>query len=271
MIRSIPTYGRHPRRIRIHIVATILLLSLFAGCVQPPQKPVGISVEEVARLQRMERAQANLRDGLKKYDGGNNDEAIKSFLLALDSGQLAFSDQINARKHMAFIYCLSGREANCKEEFEKIIALDAKFELSQAEAGHPTWGPIFRLTRTEIDLRKSGRGLPATPSKAVPPGEKLLAEGMEAYDVADYNKAIKSFQDALKETLSATNQVLAHKFIAFSYCLTYRTMLCRIEFEAVIKADPNFDLAPAEAGHPYWGTAFRDVKSKQKNTVPKKQ
>ena len=270
MIRSIPTYGRHPRRITIRLIATMLLLSVIAGCALPPQKPVGTSVEELARVQRIERAQANLNDGLKKYDGGNNDEAIKSFLLALDSGQLAVSDQINARKHMAFIYCLSGREANCKEEFEKIIALDAKFELSQAEAGHPTWGPIFRLTRTEIDLRKSGRGLPALPSRAVPPGEKLVAEGMGAYDVADYNKAIKSFQEALKETLLATDQVLAHKFTAFSYCLTNRTMLCRSEFEAVLKVDPNFDLAPAEAGHPSWGPAFRAVKSKQKNTLPKK-
>ena len=250
--------------------AAATLLALVAGCATPPQKPSGPTPEEIAKQQRVDRAKSNLNDGLRKYDGGSYDEAMKNFLLALDSGQLQMADQLNARKHMAFVHCLSGREANCKEEFEKVFALDAKFELSPAEAGHPIWGPIYRVTRTEFELRKSGSALPATTVKPMSPGEKLIQEGMKSYEAAEYNKAIKSFQDALKEPLLESNQVVARKFMAFSYCLTNRTTLCRTEFEAIFKLDENFDLAPAEAGHPAWGPSFRTVKAKRKPATPKK-
>ena len=254
----------------IRLVASAAMITLVAGCALPPKAPVGLSAEEVARQQRLERAQANLSDGLKKYDSGNYDEAIKNFLLALDSGQLNVAEQVIARKHMAFVHCLSGREANCREEFEKVIALDAKFELSPAEAGHPTWGPIYRLVRTEVELRRSGRALPAATAKSLSPGEKSMLSGMKAYDDADYNNAIKVLQDALRETLSDADQIKAHKFIAFSYCLTNRMMQCRAEFEPIFKLDANFDLEPAEAGHPSWGPSFRAVKAKQKPAPAKK-
>ena len=250
--------------------AAATLLALVTGCATPPQKPSAPTPEEIAKQQRVDRAKSNLNDGLKKYDGGSYDEAMKNFLLALDSGQLPMADQLNARKHMAFVHCLSGREANCKEEFEKVLTLDAKFELSPAEAGHPIWGPIYRVTRTEFELRKSGRALPETTVKPLSPGEKLIQEGMKSYEDAEYNKAIKSFQDALKEPLLESNQVAARKFMAFSYCLTNRTTLCRTEFEAIFKLDENFDLAPAEAGHPAWGPSFRIVKAKRKPATPKK-
>ena len=250
--------------------AAAVLLAMVAGCAAPPQKPSGPTAEEIAKQQRVDRAMANLNDGLKKYDGGSYDEAMKNFLLALDSGLLPIAEQLNARKHMAFVHCLSGREANCKEEFEKVFALEAKFELSPAEAGHPIWGPIYRVTRTEFELRKSGRALPATTVKLMSPGEKLIQEGMKSYEEAEYNKAIKNFQDALKEPLQESNQVAARKFMAFSYCLTNRTTLCRTEFEAIFKLDENFDLTPAEAGHPAWGPSFRTVKAKRKPVTPKK-
>ena len=250
--------------------AAATLLALVAGCATPPQKPSAPTPEEIAKQQRVDRAKSNLNDGLKKYDGGSYDEAMKNFLLALDSGQLPMADQLNARKHMAFVHCLSGREANCKDEFEKVFTLEAKFELSPAEAGHPIWGPIYRVTRTEFELRKSGSALPATTVKPMSPGEKLIQEGMKSYEDAEYNKAIRSFQDALKEPLLESNQVTARKFIAFSYCLTNRTTLCRTEFEAIFKLDENFDLAPAEAGHPAWGPSFRTVKAKRKPATPKK-
>ena len=171
---------------------------------------------------------------------------------------------------MAFVHCLSGREANCMEEFEKVITLDPKFDLSPAEAGHPIWGPIYRLTRTEFELRRTGRTLPTTLVKPLTAGEKLMQDGMKSYEDADYTKAIKSFQDALKEALTEQNQMTAHKMLAFSYCLTNRTTLCRAEFEANFKLDANFDLAPAEAGHPAWGPSFRTVKAKRKSVLPKK-
>ncbi len=254
----------------VRIVTSAIFLSIAAGCAAPPQKSAGPTAEEIAKQQRTERAQANLADGLKKYDSGSYEEAISNFLLALDTGLLTVPEQLIARKHMAFVHCLSGREANCKEEFEKVITLDPKFDLAPAESGHPIWGPIYRLTKTEYELRKSGRALPAAAVKPLTAGEKLVQEGMKNYDDADYSKSIKSFQDALKETLTVANQITAHKLMAFSYCLTNRTTLCRAEFEAIFKIDENFDLAPAEAGHPAWGPSFRTVKAKRKPVLPKK-
>ena len=270
MIRTqIPRWAG-PAKHWVRIVTSTILVSIVAGCAVPPQQSAGPTVEEIAKQQRTERAQANLADGLKKYDSGNYEEAISKFLLALDTGLLTVPEQLNARKHMAFVHCLSGREANCRDEFEKVINLDPKFDLAPAESGHPIWGPIYRLTKTEYELRKSGRALPVAAVKPLTAGEKLIQEGMKNYDDADYNKSIKSFQDALKETLTVANQIAAHKLMAFSYCLTNRTTLCRAEFEAIFKLDENFDLAPAEAGHPAWGPSFRTVKTKRKPVPPKK-
>lgn len=270
MNRQAPPTSLASARYWVRLAMSVASIALIASCAVPPQKPAGPTAEEIVKQKRVERAQINLNDGLKKYDGGNNDAAIKDFLLALDSGQLALADQLKARKHIAFIHCLSGREAICKEEFEKIIAIDVKFDLSPAEAGHPTWGPVFRLARTEIELRRAGRALPTPIVKPLSPGEKLMLEAVKAYDDADYNKAIKNFQDALKEPLTDIDKVAAHKLIAFSYCLTNRMTLCRTEFEAVFKIDAKFDLAPAEAGHPSWGPSFRAVKAKQKSVPQKK-
>lgn len=251
-------------------VAAAALLALVAGCAVPPQKPVGPSAEEIARQQKSERAQTNLGEGIRKYGIGAFDDAMSNFLLALDSGQLTLAQQVTARKHVAFVHCLSGREAVCKEEFEKIITVDPTFDLSPAESGHPIWGPVYRLARMEMEMRRSGRTLPIAAVKPITPGEKVMKEALASYDVADYNKAIKGFQDALKEPLSDADQVIAHKLTAFSFCLTNRATQCRAEFDLIFKIDPNFDLAPAEAGHPSWGPSFRAVKAKRKTVSPKK-
>ena len=258
--------AKHVAGIFLAVLAAIAALSI-SGCVVPPKAVVNApSAEDIVKQQRLERAQAHLADGLKRYDAGTYDESMRSFLLALDTGLLNPPQQIIARKHMAFMHCVSDREAACKEEFEKAFALDPKFELTPAEAGHPTWGPVFRQLKTEIDIRKSGRRL-QLPPKPLTAAEKLMAEGATAYDAADYNKAIKSYQDAIKETIADDDKIRAIKFTAFSYCLSNRPSLCRTEFEKLLLLKPDFDLEPAEAGHPSWGPSFRTVKSKQKATA----
>ena len=258
--------------LRLGVITALILLA--AGCTLPVKTPPAApSVEEVTRQQRVARAQANLSEGLKKYERGSFDEAVNFFLAALDSGQLTLAEQLTARKHVAFVHCLGGREANCKEEFEKIFALDQKFELTPAEAGHPIWGPVYRLARTEIELRQTGRAFGSTkvePTKPLTPGERMYQAAMKAYDDADYNLAIKTFQESLKLPLTDVDKIAAHKFIAFSYCLTNRMTQCRAEFEPIFKIDANFDLAPAEAGHPSWGPSFRAVKSRQHSAPQKK-
>lgn len=244
-------------------VATLLAAAL-AGCAAPASQ-TGPSPDDIARQQRLDRANGHLAEGLKQYDAGSYDDAMKSYLLALDSGLLTPQQQTNARKHMAFIHCVSSREANCKEEFEKSFAIDAKFDLSPAEAGHPIWGAVFRNVKNEIEARRSGRTVAVPAPKVLTAGEKLMAEATTAYDAADYNKAVKVYGDALKETLSDDDQLKARKFTAFSYCLTNRMTLCRQEFDKILAAKPDFDLAAAEAGHPSWGPSFRAAKARVKS------
>jgi tetratricopeptide (TPR) repeat protein len=260
-------------RLRLGSIAVLSLL--IVGCALPPANkvPSTPSAEEISRQQRVARAQTSMSDGLKKYERGNFDEAVNHFLAGLDSGVLALPEQLIARKHMAFSHCLNGREVNCKEEFEKAIALDQKFTLLPAEAGHPIWGPVYRLARAEIELRQSGRAIASTPAAPALPktsGEIMFQDAKKAYDDADYNKSIKAFHETLKLPLSQADQIAAHKFIAFSYCLTNRMTQCRAEFEPIFKIDTSFDLAPAEAGHPSWGPSFRAVKAKQQLAPQKK-
>ncbi|MEI6737881.1 MAG: hypothetical protein WCL29_05315, partial [Pseudomonadota bacterium] len=108
---------------RLFAAALSTAMLFIAGCAVPPV-PTGPSPDEIAKLQRLERANGSLAEGLKLYESGSYDDAIKNFLLALDSGVLTLQQQLISRKHMAFVYCVSNREANCKEEFEKSFVID---------------------------------------------------------------------------------------------------------------------------------------------------
>jgi hypothetical protein len=51
---------------------------------------------------------------------------------------------VTANKYLAFISCVSGRDRQCRAYFRRALELNPSFELEPAEAGHPTWGPVFR-------------------------------------------------------------------------------------------------------------------------------
>jgi hypothetical protein len=264
------TFLRGHQRLALGALMSACMLVMLSGCVVPPPAPASSAPtpEQIAKQERLDRANANLAEGLKSYDAGSYEPAMKSFLVALDSGQLTVTQQINARKHMAFIHCVSSREVNCREEFEKSFALDPKFDLSPAEAGHPIWGAMFRSVKTDIDTRRSGRPAPAPAPKVLTTGEKLLADGVAMYDDGIFAKSVALLQDAIKETLSTADQVKARKYIAFGLCLTTRMVLCRQEFERILALQPDFDLTPAEAGHPSWGPSFRAAKTRAKTVPP---
>lgn len=255
---------------------TIAALVTLSGCAvfekpaaNAPAGPTATkpTAEDLFKQQRVERAKTHLAEGLQRYDAGNYVEAINSLLLAVDGGVLPVADQLVARKHMAFMHAVNNREANCRDEFEKAFLLDPKFELSAAEAGHPVWGPIYRAAKADVEFRKTGRAPPPAP-KVPTAGERMLAEAVTLYDQGEYSKALKAFQDTLKETLSVPDRVKALKLTAFSYCLTNRSALCRATFDNLLQVKPDFVLDASEAGHPSWGPSFRAVKSKQ--SAPKK-
>jgi Tfp pilus assembly protein PilF len=88
-----------------------------------------------------------------------------------------------------------------------------------------------------------------------------LQLGLRHYEEGRYLEAFRSLSDALDEGLPIKERVRAHKYVAFIYCVSNRISECREEFRKAFSADPDFQLAPAEAGHPIWGPVFRSLKN----------
>lgn len=238
---------------------SVLVFSLFAaGCATTS----GPATEAPDNRERLEQAQALLTKGEKLYAAGTYTEAMQSYLMALDSGVLTVPQQLEARKHLAFIHCVSSRIPLCSEQFQKAFATSEQFELTPAEAGHPIWGPVYRNVRAEVEQRRSGQR-PA-PAKTQSAAEKAFADGMAAYQAGNYTKAIATLKEALTDTAAAVNPTEARKVLAFSYCLTQRVKQCRAEFATLLRANPKFELSAAEIGHPSWGPSFRAEKAKLK-------
>src|SRR3954470_4976325 len=114
---------------------TIIALVALAGCASEP----GRAIQDFFTPSK---GQAALKAGLKQYEDGDYADSAKSLASAIDQG-LSEREQVDARKHLAFIHCASGRQRQCRDEFSKALAVDPKMELEPAEAGHPVWGPIF--------------------------------------------------------------------------------------------------------------------------------
>ncbi len=104
----------------------------------------------------------------------------------------------------------------------------------------------------------AGHTQAAVPAPA--PVQSGLKDGIAMYNNGDYNDAIKRLGAADVSGGSKATQLEALKYTAFSYCVTSRQTLCRLQFEKALKLDPSFDLNPGEHGHPLWGPVFTKAK-----------
>ena len=104
----------------------------------------------------------------------------------------------------------------------------------------------------------------ASSPAAADPGWAQLVTGLKRYDNGEFESATQALRDALRVGLGPGGQILAHKHLAFAYCVTNREKQCRSEFRSALSIDPNFELEPAEAGHPLWGPIYREVKAQRK-------
>jgi hypothetical protein len=105
-----------------------------------------------------------------KYDSGDYEGAYRQLEAALREGLPEKRDQVRAMKHMAFSLCLQGRPAPCRVEFAKVYEVDAAFDLSPAEAGHPSWAKTFAAVKKaqEAKVAREARDKAAR-DKAAPP------------------------------------------------------------------------------------------------------
>jgi hypothetical protein len=110
-----------------------------------------------------------LTAGIRSYEEGNYKDSTKLLQEALTKGLLDRESQVEARKYLAFIHCVSGREMECADEFKKALELDPNFELQTAEAGHPLWGPVYRSVKSANGTPAAITAQPSTPEASAPP------------------------------------------------------------------------------------------------------
>jgi len=121
------------------IMISAMLAASLAACESAPMK-------SLQQMFQSSPGSASLRDGLRQYDDGAYADSAKSLNGALEQG-LNDPERADAHKHLAFIHCASNRERSCREEFRKALAADPTLELTPAEVGHPTWGPVFKSVK----------------------------------------------------------------------------------------------------------------------------
>ena len=71
------------------------------------------------------------------------------FKRALADGLRDPYDVAAANKHLAFIACAYSRPAECESAFRAAFAADPSFRLTDAEVGHPLWGPVYKRVAAE--------------------------------------------------------------------------------------------------------------------------
>ncbi len=249
------------------LIRLALLTALLSACAPLPEVPKP-PAPQVTEAQLREKAWLNFASGLRQYEAGNYDDALKSLTASLDHGVLPRSEQATARKHIAFIHCVSGREQQCREEFRKAMEIDPKFELTTAEAGHPVWGPIYSNARAQMIASLA----PTNPAPKAPlaKAEQMLFDGLARYDAGDYDAALALLQEAYKEGLVAkSDQTKALKHAAFCLCLANRITPCRNEFQKIFEIDADFELTAAEAGHPSWTRTYAAARQRAREARAK--
>ena len=142
-------------RIRVLLAGTAA--TLVAACATPPPAPAPTPTASIARLyeQPAERAFLN---AMRLYEDGQHERAETTFRRALADGLGDRHDVAMAYKHLAFIACAYNRPIDCEAAFRAAFAADPGFRLTDAEIGHPIWGPVYkRVSAEEATRRATGK------------------------------------------------------------------------------------------------------------------
>lgn len=114
----------------------------------------------------------------------------------------------------------------------------------------------------QIKSEEPAEKSPSSPPPAIRKGGQDLNLGIRNYEDGHYNVAAGYFQNALGDgQLTVGEQVTAHKFLAFIYCVSGEKLACRGEFKKVLTLNPKFELNAGESGHPIWGPVFLEVQA----------
>lgn len=149
---------------RRNLVSLLAAMLLCAACATtkdkgPEAPPAAKETREAPKAvaptpAQPDKAQQELSGGIASYENGAYKTAARQLQSALALGLEGSANQAKAHKYLAFIHCVGQRERQCRDEFRKALDADPAFDLSPAEAGHPTWGPVFRKLKTASNPAK---------------------------------------------------------------------------------------------------------------------
>lgn len=150
-----PSLRTSPRQRACRLLVIVLLCSACASTsVKEVEAPAPMAVKESKPATRpvapagapapLDKAGQELASGIASYENGAYKLASRQLQSALALGLETGAEKARAHKYLAFMHCVGGRDRLCRNEFRKALDADPGFDLSAAESGHPTWGPVFR-------------------------------------------------------------------------------------------------------------------------------
>jgi len=135
----------------LQLLGALAIALLGAACAQPGKEQATVPSTQESRPvppdsagPSIDKAHQELNSGIASYENGAYKTASRQLQSALALGLNDGASQARAHKYLAFMHCVGGRQRQCREEFGKAFDADPAFDLTPAEAGHPTWGPVFR-------------------------------------------------------------------------------------------------------------------------------
>lgn len=147
-LRLMMPYPRtSPSRSALSLFAVIFLCS---ACVALDVKDTttraarATKTAKAAGTRAPDKAQQELASGIASYEDGAYKLATRQLQTALALGLDTRGERASAHKYLAFMHCVGERENQCRDDFRKALEADPGFDLTPAESGHPTWGPVFR-------------------------------------------------------------------------------------------------------------------------------
>ncbi|OGA42624.1 MAG: hypothetical protein A3G25_19070 [Betaproteobacteria bacterium RIFCSPLOWO2_12_FULL_63_13] len=112
-------------------------------------------------------------------------------------------------------------------------------------------GPVSEITNPFAGLFQSSEA------------DQALSTGIKQFEEGAYAVATRNLRRALELGLASdSDRIKAHKYLAFTHCVSSRLSACRDEFAKALKIDPSMELEPSERGHPIWGPQFRSAKTR---------
>ena len=120
------------------ISALICVVLLMTACTTPFMRDAGLDKPALRK------AENDLSLGILAYEDGDYKNSTRLLQGALAAELVLTPDKVAAHKYLAFMYCAQSLKKACRDEFRKALDLSPDFQLTPAEAGHPSWGPVFK-------------------------------------------------------------------------------------------------------------------------------